>query len=310
MGEATNPGPTNRRRRRLRPLPWSWDSDSESDADPRQSCEGALPTQVDSCSDVPPELLDAIEHNLAIELPRRRVTRAFNIKDIGPIVSTGRFHVFSHEDEHRHTISSSDHKPLIPSNRVDPHESVTQPPSGLLPTWVDEPQIHSNCEADRTGMHSVMAAAIPASQVGRDCGRVVVVETAPQRRRLKLLGGSQDTTVGMPSNASPVCGHVRSGGSSVLTFLGAGSSVPSTEMQQDLSAPSCSRYSLEAARGQRSVTATDVDSTAEHHLISTSLHRGRREPWGSCGKWRVWWAGGSKRTWGVRHRPSGRSVRS
>ena len=45
--------------------------------------------------------------------------------------------------------------PLIPSNRVDPNESVTQPPSGLLPTWVDEPQIHSSCEADRTGMHVV-----------------------------------------------------------------------------------------------------------------------------------------------------------
>ena len=43
--------------------------------------------------------------------------------DTKPIVSTGRFHVFSSEDEHRHVISSDD-EPLIPSNGVDPHESV------------------------------------------------------------------------------------------------------------------------------------------------------------------------------------------
>ena len=39
--------------------------------------------------------------------------------------------------------------------------------------------------------------------------------------------------------------------------------------EQDLSAPSCSRHSFKAARGQRSITATDVDSTTEHQLIST-----------------------------------------
>ena len=90
VGEATNPGPTNRWRRRLRPLPWSWDSDSESDADPRPSCDSALRTQVDSCSDVPLELLDAMEHDLTME------------DDTTPIVSTGRFR----EDEHGHMISS------------------------------------------------------------------------------------------------------------------------------------------------------------------------------------------------------------
>ena len=60
-----------------------------------------------------------------------------------------------------------------------------------------------------------LVAAVPASQIGRDCGRVAVA--APQRRRLKLVGGSQDTTVGRPSNISPVLsGHVlRSAGSSV-----------------------------------------------------------------------------------------------
>ena len=126
----------DRRRRRLRPLPWSWDSDSESDADPRPSCDGALRTQVGSCSDVPLELLDAVEHDLTMEVPRRRVKRAFNNDETTPIVPTGRFHVFSSEDEHRHMISSVD-EPLIPSNRVDLPVSVTQPPSGLLPTWVD-----------------------------------------------------------------------------------------------------------------------------------------------------------------------------
>ena len=71
------------------------------------------------------------------------------------------------------------------------------------------------CEADQTGILAVsndtvselcgsMAVAVPASQSGRYCGRVAVVEQAPQWRRLKLLGGSQDTTVGMPSNVSPV----------------------------------------------------------------------------------------------------------
>ena len=70
---------TSSRRRRLRALPRSWDSDTESDTDPRPSCEGAS-------SNVPPELLDAMERYLT----------------------------------------------------MDPHESVTQAPSGLLPTWVDE----------------------------------------------------------------------------------------------------------------------------------------------------------------------------
>ena len=93
--------------------------------------------------------------------------------------------MFSSEDEHRHMISSDD-EPLIPSSRVDPHESVTQPPRGLLPTWVNEPLIPSICDADRTGILAEsddervselcgsMAAAVPASQFGRDCGRVAV----------------------------------------------------------------------------------------------------------------------------------------
>ena len=111
---------------------------------------------------MPQELLDALERDFTMEVPRRRVKRAFNNDDRTPIVSTSRFHVFSSEDEHKHTISSDD---------VDRHESVTQPPSGLLATWVDEPL------ADRTGMHTVSddegslsMAAVPASQVGRDCG--------------------------------------------------------------------------------------------------------------------------------------------
>ena len=95
-------------------MPWSWDSDSEPDADPSPSCDGALRTQVDSCSDVPPELLDALEHDLTMEVPRRRVKRAFNNDDTKPIVSIGRFHVFSSEKEHRHMISSDD-EPLIPA---------------------------------------------------------------------------------------------------------------------------------------------------------------------------------------------------
>ena len=72
-----------------------------------------------------------------------------------------------------------------------------------------------------------MAVAVLASQSGRDCGCVAVVEPAPQRRRLKLLGGSQDTTVGMPSNVSPVP-SVRDLRSCTLsaTFPRAGSSVP------------------------------------------------------------------------------------
>ena len=46
-----------------------------------------------------------------------------------------------------------------------------------------------------------MAVAAPASQSVRDCGRVAeIAELAPQWKRLKLLGGSQDTTVGMPSH--------------------------------------------------------------------------------------------------------------
>ena len=96
----------------------------------------------------------------------------------------------------------SDNEFPIPGSRVDPHESVTQPPSGLLPTWVDEPLIPSICEADRTGIIAVsdhervselcgsMAVAVPASQFGMDCWRVAVLQPAPQRRRLKLLGGS------------------------------------------------------------------------------------------------------------------------
>ena len=78
-----------------------------------------------------------MERDLTMEIPRRRIKRVLNSDNRTPNVSTGRFHVFSSEDEHRHTISSDD-EPLIPSSRV-PHESVTQPPSGLLPTWVDEP---------------------------------------------------------------------------------------------------------------------------------------------------------------------------
>ena len=70
-----------------------------------------------------------------------------------------------------------------------------------------------------------MAVAVPASQFGRDCGRVAVVEPAPQRRRLKLLGGSQ--TVGVPSNVSPVpSGHDLRSCTLSATFSGAGSSVP------------------------------------------------------------------------------------
>ena len=70
---------TSGRRRRLRALPWSWDSDTESDTDPK-------PSEVAVSSNVPPEVLDAMERDLT----------------------------------------------------MDPHESVTQAPSGLLPTWVDE----------------------------------------------------------------------------------------------------------------------------------------------------------------------------
>ena len=125
-----------------------------------------------------------------------------------------------------------------------------------------------------------MVAAVPASQVGRDCGRVAVVEPVPQRRRLKLLGRSQYTTVG---------GHVlRSGGPSALTFLGAGSSVPPTEMpgavdistprdrregmlEQDLSAPSCSRHSFRAGRWAE---VYHRDRTSPN--FDPRLHRGRR----------------------------------
>ena len=104
---------------------------------------------------------------------------------------------------------------------------------------MDEPSIPSICEADRTGVLAVsddervselcgsMAVAVPAFQSGRDCGRVAVAEPAPQRRRLKLLGGSQDTTVGMPSNVSPVlsCLGLRSC-TPPATLPRAGSSVP------------------------------------------------------------------------------------
>ena len=39
--------------------------------------------------------------------------------------------MFSSEDEHRH-VRSSDDEPLIPSSRVDPHESLTQPPKWVV----------------------------------------------------------------------------------------------------------------------------------------------------------------------------------
>ena len=55
-----------RRRRRLRALPWSWDSDTKSDID-APSCDGAV------CSNVPPELLNAMERDLTTEVPRRSV---------------------------------------------------------------------------------------------------------------------------------------------------------------------------------------------------------------------------------------------
>ena len=138
---------------------------------------------MDSCSDVRSDLLDAMERDLTMEMPRRRVKRSSN-------------KMFSSEDEHRH-IFSSDDELLIPSSRVDPHERVTQPPSGLLPTWVDEPMIPSICEADRTGILSVsdderlselcgsMAVAVPASESGRDCGRVAVVEPARLKKKEK-----------------------------------------------------------------------------------------------------------------------------
>ena len=68
-----------------------------------------------------------------------------------------------------------------------------------------------------------------------------MIEPAPQRRRLKLLAGSQDTTVGMPSNASPApSGHVLTSCTpSALTFSGASSSVPPPEMPAvvDISTP-------------------------------------------------------------------------
>ena len=143
MGEAAHPGPVSRRRRRMPALPWSWDSDSELETDPRQIRDGVVRTQVDSCSDVPSDLLDAMERDLTMEIPRRRVKRAFNNGNRTSNVSADRFHVFSSEDEHRHLMFSDD-EPLIPSSRVDPHESVTQPPSGLLPTWLDEPLIPSS----------------------------------------------------------------------------------------------------------------------------------------------------------------------
>ena len=60
MGEAAYPGPRSRRRRRLPALPWSWDSDSELETDPRPIRDGVVRTQVDRCSDVPSDLLDAI----------------------------------------------------------------------------------------------------------------------------------------------------------------------------------------------------------------------------------------------------------
>ena len=48
---------TSRRRRRLRALPWSW-SDTESDADP---------SEVVVSSNVPPEVLDAMERDLTMD---------------------------------------------------------------------------------------------------------------------------------------------------------------------------------------------------------------------------------------------------
>ena len=107
MGEAAHPGPTSSRRRSLRALPCSWDSDSELETDPTPSRDGAVRTQVGSCSDVPSDLLDAMERDLTMEIPRRRAKRAFNNGNRMPNVSTGRFHVFSSE-EHRHLISSDD----------------------------------------------------------------------------------------------------------------------------------------------------------------------------------------------------------
>ena len=74
MGEASNPGP----RHFLR----------------RPSCDSALRTQVDSCSDTPLELLDAMEHDLTVE------------DGTTPVVSTGRFHVLSSEDFRRRTSDS------------------------------------------------------------------------------------------------------------------------------------------------------------------------------------------------------------
>ena len=78
VGEAVHPGPMSRQRRRLPALPWSWDSDSELETDPRPIRDGVVRTQVDSCSDVPSDLLDAMERDLTMEIPRRRVERAFN----------------------------------------------------------------------------------------------------------------------------------------------------------------------------------------------------------------------------------------
>ena len=91
-----------------------------------------------------------------------------------------------------------------------------------------------------------MAAVVPASQFGRDCGRVAVAEPAPQRRRLKLLGGSQDTTLGMPSNASPApFGHDLRSCTPSATFPRAGSSVPPPEIAAvDISTPGDLRAGL------------------------------------------------------------------
>ena len=80
---------TRRRLRRARALPWSWDSDTESDMD-APSCDGAV------CSNVPPELLDAMERDLTTEVPRRSVN------------NPGPPHLIPHR-----LASSSDDEPLV-----------------------------------------------------------------------------------------------------------------------------------------------------------------------------------------------------